>query len=51
MVGYGRELVMHLSGMEWVIIGVAALVIGISKTGIPGLGILAIPLVAWVLPA
>jgi len=42
---------MHLSGMEWVIIGVAALVIGISKTGIPGLGILAIPLVAWVLPA
>ena len=32
-------------------LGVAALIIGISKTGLPGMGILAIPLVAFVIPA
>jgi len=41
----------EFSGTDWIIVGIAALVIGISKTGIPGLGILAIPLVAWVIPA
>ncbi len=41
----------HLTNSDWVIIGIASLLIGISKTGLPGLGILAIPLVAWVLPA
>jgi uncharacterized protein len=41
----------NFSASDWIIIGIAALLIGISKTGIPGLGILAIPLVAWVIPA
>lgn len=41
----------NFSTADWVIVGIAALLIGISKTGIPGLGILAIPLVAMVIPA
>jgi uncharacterized membrane protein YfcA len=45
------QKMLHLTGVDWCIIGVAALIIGISKTGIPGLGILAIPLVAWAIPA
>jgi uncharacterized membrane protein YfcA len=35
----------------WAILGVSALLIGMAKTGLPGVGILAIPLVAWVIPA
>jgi uncharacterized protein len=42
---------LNVSSVDWLIIGTAALIIGISKTGIPGIGILAIPLVAWVIPA
>ncbi|MFA5863068.1 MAG: sulfite exporter TauE/SafE family protein [Phycisphaerae bacterium] len=42
---------LNMAGVDWLIIGIAALIIGISKTGIPGIGILAIPLVAWVIPA
>jgi uncharacterized membrane protein YfcA len=33
------------------VLGFAALIIGVSKTGVPGMGILAIPLVAFVIPA
>jgi uncharacterized membrane protein YfcA len=35
----------------WLILGLSALLIGISKTGIPGTGIMAIPLVAMVFSA
>ena len=42
---------MHLEFLQWSILAVAAVVIGVSKTGIPGLGILAVTLVALVLPA
>jgi len=35
----------------WFILGLAAIIFGISKTAIPGLGILAIPLVTLVIPA
>ena len=35
----------------WMILGVSALLIGLSKTGLPGVGILAIPLVALEIPA
>jgi uncharacterized membrane protein YfcA len=36
---------------QWLILGTAAMIIGASKTGIPGLGILAVTLVALVMPA
>jgi hypothetical protein len=39
------------SAINWVVLAVSALVLGISKTGLPGIGILAIPMVAMVLPA
>ncbi len=35
----------------WVILAFSAFLIGVSKTGVPGVGILAIPFVASVLPA
>jgi uncharacterized membrane protein YfcA len=44
------NLLVH-STVEWAILGVSALVIGFSKTGLPGFGILSIPLTALVLPA
>lgn len=40
-----------LSSADWGILGLAAFVVGFSKTGMPGLGIMAIPLTALVLPA
>lgn len=40
-----------LNPIQWVVVGFGALVIGISKTGLPGVGIVAIPLFAGVLPA
>ncbi len=42
---------MHLNLLQWSILAVSAVVIGISKTGIPGLAILAMVVVAIVLPA
>ena len=35
----------------WLVVGFCAFVVGVSKTGIPGLGILHVPLMAMVLPA
>ena len=37
---------MSLTPTQWLIGGIAALIIGFSKTGVPGAGILAIPLIA-----
>jgi len=37
---------MHLEPWQWVIGAAAALLVGISKTGVPGIGILVVPLLA-----
>jgi len=42
---------MHLEPLQWATLAAAAAIVGVSKTGIPGLGILAVTLVALVLPA
>jgi uncharacterized membrane protein YfcA len=42
---------LHLSAFNWLLVGVGALLIGISKTGVPGMGILVVPLMAMVFPA
>ena len=39
---------MHLELWQWILGGVAALFVGISKTGVPGAGILVVPLLAAV---
>lgn len=41
----------ELTNIEWVGLVIGALLIGISKTGLPGVGILAIPIFANILPA
>lgn len=42
---------MELTAVQWVVIFFSALTIGIAKTGLPGIGILVIPLMAAILPA
>jgi len=41
----------NLTFYQWLVVALSAVMIGLSKTGLPGMGILAIPLMAWVLPA
>ncbi len=41
----------ELSAHHWLVMAIAAFIIGLSKCGLPGLGILAIPFVAAVIPA
>lgn len=41
----------EFSSSQWAILALAAVIIGASKSGLPGLGTLAIPLVAAVIPA
>jgi len=41
----------NLTFYQWLVVALSAVMIGLSKTGLPGIGILAIPLMAWVLPA
>jgi uncharacterized membrane protein YfcA len=41
----------NLALWDWLILGLCAFLVGVSKTGIPGFGILVVPLVASVLPA
>jgi uncharacterized membrane protein YfcA len=36
---------------DWLLLGLCAFLVGVSKTGIPGFGILVVPLIASVLPA
>jgi uncharacterized membrane protein YfcA len=40
-----------LTGWQWVLLGLVAVFSGISKTGIPGFGVLTVPLAAMALPA
>jgi len=35
----------------WVVIAFCAAMVGVAKTGIPGIGIMVVPLMAWVMPA
>lgn len=42
---------LELSLIQWSILALAAVIIGLSKCGLPGMGILAIPIVAAVIPA
>ena len=39
-----------LSFFSWIIVALCSIMVGVSKTGIPGFGILIVPLVATVLP-
>ena len=40
-----------LTPFGWLVAGGCALIVGLSKTGLPGMGILAVPLLATVIPA
>jgi len=40
-----------LSATGWLVVGLCGFLVGVSKTGLPGLGILIVPLMAMVLPA
>ena len=42
---------MELDFWGWAVVGLCAMMVGISKTGIPGFGILIVPLMAMVIPA
>ena len=42
---------LDLSLVGWVVVALSAVMVGVTKTGIPGLGILVVPLMAGVLPA
>ena len=42
---------MHLTQMDWILAGVGALLIGFAKTGVPGTGILVVPIMALVFGA
>ncbi len=42
---------LELDPVGWIVVVLCATMVGITKTGIPGLGILAVPLMASVLPA
>lgn len=42
---------LHLQPWQWIVVAIAAAGIGLSKTGVPGLGIVAVALFAVVLPS
>jgi uncharacterized membrane protein YfcA len=42
---------MGLDSYGWVVVALCAVMVGISKTGLPGMGILFVPLMAMVIPA
>ena len=42
---------MDLDLFGWIVVSLCAVLVGISKTGIPGVGVLIVPLMALVLPA
>jgi len=41
----------NLAFYQWLVAAFSAVMVGLSKTGLPGIGILVVPLMAWVLPA
>jgi len=42
---------LDLDLIGWIVVGICAVLVGISKTGIPGVGVLMVPLMALVIPA
>ena len=42
---------LELSALQWMLLGLCAFMVGISKTGVPGFGILVVLLAALVMPA
>lgn len=40
----------ELSSLQWAMLAITAFLVGIAKTGVPGVGIIAVPLIAIVLP-
>ena len=42
---------LELSALQWMLLGLCAFMVGISKTGVPGFGILVVLLSALVMPA
>jgi uncharacterized membrane protein YfcA len=44
-------MLLAFSGAGWILAAVCALLVGLSKTGIPGAGVLAVPLLASIMPA
>ncbi len=40
----------ELAYWHWAVLALCAFLVGVSKTGVPGFGILVVPLMAWVLP-
>jgi hypothetical protein len=42
---------LELELFGWIVVALCATMVGITKTGIPGMGILVVPLMAGVLPA
>ncbi len=42
---------LDLSPVDWVVVALCAVMVGVTKTGIPGLGILVVPLMAIAIPA
>lgn len=47
----GDDAVPNLSEFQWLTVSICALMVGLTKTGIPGLGVLIVPLMAEVIPA
>ena len=45
------EFGFEITAWQWALLALSAFIVGVSKTGIPGLGILPVPLLAIVLPA
>ena len=45
------DFINQLSGSDWILLYVSALIVGFAKTGITGIGILAVPFFAMVFPA
>lgn len=41
---------LELNAWSWVIVALGSIMVGVSKTGVPGVGILVVPLMAMVLP-
>lgn len=48
---WGSIVVLDVHGCQWLVLGLGAVIVGLSKTGLPGVGMLAILLVATVIPA
>lgn len=51
MLTFAGMVMTELNTTQWIMMALAAAIVGLAKSGLPGLGILAIPIVAAVIPA